>query len=90
MEDQFDNVGIIMTNSKKEINLNLMDNSWKKTYGEVYENNDQKDNFKDDTFVIYKYQYIWKLIINKTTKIQIKYPILLLLYLFLRLSSLLI
>lgn len=90
MEDQFDNVGIIMTNSKKEINLNLMDNSWKKTYEEVYENNDQKDNFKDDTFVIYKYQYIWKLIINKTTKIQIKYPILLLLYLFLRLSSLLI
>lgn len=38
VKDWFDNVGITITNSRDEINLDLIVNSLKKMYGEILRN----------------------------------------------------
>lgn len=38
VKDRFDNVGITITNSRDEINLDLIVNSLKKMYGEILRN----------------------------------------------------
>ena len=67
VEDRFDNIGAAITNSKEGIDLDLMDESRKKTYRETVGGDDDAEEDLDDD-VIGKSIYIFSQI--RYTKIK--------------------
>lgn len=54
MKNQFNDIGDIITNSGEEIDMTLINDSWKKMHTEVLREIDQEDNIEDDILDMYK------------------------------------
>lgn len=54
MEDWFDDISAIITNSEEEIDMDLMGNSRKRAYTEAWREIDQENNMEDNILGIYK------------------------------------
>lgn len=56
IEDWFNDITAAITNSKEEIDIDLIGNSWKKAHTETLREISKEDNMKNDILGIYKIQ----------------------------------